>query len=183
MFLHENNFWKKISNSKVEALDFLRFRVITEISLKNLKNWWIDLWRSDKLRNPPKQFFWTLGGPCGQNESYTGLVRPLFMILYNFEVGPLLADIPETAFLTIFDNLRICDFTGKKHNLLGKLIFRINLFLELFIWFLRLGNFGFWVIYLVFETLSTHWNLGPRFFLNFSKITVFKPKPWLWAYR
>ena len=36
----------------------------------------------------PKQIFWTLGGLCDQNESYTGLVGPFLMILYNCEVRP-----------------------------------------------------------------------------------------------
>ena len=82
----------------------------------------------------PKLIFWTLGGLCGQNESYTSLVRPFLMIFYNREIRPFLADFREIPF---FVNLQNQDIAEGKHNLLGKLFFRANFFLEMLIWFLR----------------------------------------------
>ena len=49
----------------------------------------------------PKLIFWTLGGLCDQNESYTGLVGPFLMILYNCEVRPFSVDFPEITFRSI----------------------------------------------------------------------------------
>ena len=51
--------------------------------------------------NHPKPIFWSLGGPCGQNESYTSLVRPFSKKLCFCEVGPFLADFPEIPFWSI----------------------------------------------------------------------------------
>ena len=76
----------------------------------------------------PNLIFSSLGFPCGQNESYTSFIRPFLMIFYSCEVGPLLTEFPRNR---IFDDLRTCDFTGKKHNLLRKLFFRIIIFLKL----------------------------------------------------
>ena len=76
----------------------------------------------------PNLIFLSLGFPCGQNESNTSFTRPFFMIFYSCEVGPLLTEFPRNR---IFDDLRICDFTGKKHNLLRKLFFRIIFLLKL----------------------------------------------------
>ena len=71
-------------------------------SQKNRKISKIEPGRPGMLRNRSETiFFWTLGGPCGQNESYTNSVRPFFMMLYNSEVGPLLTDFPEILFSSI----------------------------------------------------------------------------------
>ena len=51
--------------------------------------------------NHSKPIFRSLGGPCGQNESYTSLVRPFPMKLCFGEVGAFLADFPETRFWSI----------------------------------------------------------------------------------
>ena len=48
--------------------------------------------------NHPKPIFWSLGGPCGQNESYTSLKRPFSKKLCFGEVRAFLADFPEIAF-------------------------------------------------------------------------------------
>ena len=109
----------------------------------------------------PKLIFWTLGGLCGQNESYTSLVRQFLMIFYNREIRPFLADILE---ITFFVTLQNQDIAEGKHNLLGKLFFRANFFLEMLIWFLRRWNFGFWVICMVKINFSTFWSQRPRIF-------------------
>ena len=51
--------------------------------------------------NHPKPIFWSLGGPCGHNESYTSPVRPFSKKLCFCEVGPFLADFPEIPFWSI----------------------------------------------------------------------------------
>ena len=51
--------------------------------------------------NHPKPFFRSLGGPCGQNESYTSPVRPFSKKLCCGEVGPFLSDFPEIAFWSL----------------------------------------------------------------------------------
>ena len=51
--------------------------------------------------NHPKPFFRSLGGPCGQNESYTSLVRPFSKKLCFCEVGPFLADFSKIPFWSI----------------------------------------------------------------------------------
>ena len=48
--------------------------------------------------NLPKSIFLSLGGLCGQYESYTSLVRPFPMKLCFCEVGAFSADFPETRF-------------------------------------------------------------------------------------
>ena len=50
----------------------------------------------------PNIFFWRLGCLCGQNESYTSLVRPFLMIFYFREVRPFFTDFMEIAFSMIF---------------------------------------------------------------------------------
>ena len=51
--------------------------------------------------NHPKPVFWSLGGPCDQNEAYTSLVRPFLKKLGAREVGPFLAEFPEMTFWSI----------------------------------------------------------------------------------
>ena len=51
--------------------------------------------------NHPKPFFQSLGGLCGQYESYTSLVRPFSKKLFFCEVRAFLADFPEIAFWSI----------------------------------------------------------------------------------
>ena len=51
--------------------------------------------------NRPKHFFRSLGGPCGQKESYTSLVRPFAKKLYFCEVGSFLADFFEISLWSI----------------------------------------------------------------------------------
>ena len=48
--------------------------------------------------NHPKPVFWSLGGPCDQNEAYTSLARPFLTKLGLREVGPFLAEFPDMAF-------------------------------------------------------------------------------------
>ena len=48
--------------------------------------------------NHPKPIFWSLGGPCEQNESYTSLVRSFSKKLCFCEVWPFLADFPKSTF-------------------------------------------------------------------------------------
>ena len=50
----------------------------------------------------PNLFFWTLGCLCGQNESYTSLIRPFLMIFYFGENRPFFMDFPEIAYSMIF---------------------------------------------------------------------------------
>ena len=49
----------------------------------------------------PKPVFWSLGGPCDQNESYTSLVRPFLKKLGAREVGAFLVDFPEMTFWSV----------------------------------------------------------------------------------
>ena len=64
----------------------------------------IENFRKSRLRgrtscgNHPKPVFWSLGGPCDQNEAYTSLVRPFLKKLWAREVGAFLADFPEIPF-------------------------------------------------------------------------------------
>ena len=51
--------------------------------------------------NHPKLIFWSLGGLCGQNKSYTSLIGPFSKKLCFYEVGPFLADFLEIAFWSI----------------------------------------------------------------------------------
>ena len=51
--------------------------------------------------NRPKPIFWSLGGPCGQNESYTSLTRPFSKKLSFGEVGAFLADLSEIPFWSV----------------------------------------------------------------------------------
>ena len=50
-------FGKKFRGPKLRHSDFLGFCASVEILPKNLKKSDSDLWRSDKLRNPPKPKF------------------------------------------------------------------------------------------------------------------------------
>ena len=82
--------------------DFSRFlrksragRLILEKFEKNRK-----LIRGGRVSwgNHPKPIFWSLGGPCGQYESYTSLARPFSTKLCCSEVKTFLADFLEIAF-------------------------------------------------------------------------------------
>ena len=129
MLSHGNHFWKKISRSKVEALRFFwDFAPRSKFCQKTSKNRILTSGGRISCGIHPNLLFWSLGCFCGQNESYINLIRPLFMIFYYCEVGPPLTEFPR---IRIFDDLRIYDITGKKHNLLRKLFFRIIIFLKM----------------------------------------------------
>ena len=95
------NFRTFFSDSEVQELGFRGSAAHLEIlekSEKNRKS--VRGWRTNG-GNHPKPIFWSLGGPCGQNEPYTNLVRPFSMKLCFCEVGPFLADFLEISFWSI----------------------------------------------------------------------------------
>ena len=91
-------------DSEVKKIGFSRLAKFDEISEKIAKI--RESARGGRICGgiEPKLIFWTLGGLCDQNESYTGLVGPFLMILYNCEVRPFSADFPEISFSSIIES-------------------------------------------------------------------------------
>ena len=99
--LKKINFRTFFSDSEVKKITFWESEAQIEISKKIEKN------RKSARRgrvscgNHPKPVFWSLGGPCDQNESYTSLIRPFLTKFCGPEVGAFMADFPEIAFWSI----------------------------------------------------------------------------------
>ena len=84
--------------------------------------------------NHPKPIFCGLGGPCGQNEAYTSLVRPFLIIFWFLWSSSIFVWIPRNR---NFVDFRICDIAEGKLHTPGKLFFG-----QLFFWNC---SFGPWV--------------------------------------
>ena len=107
-FFSDSTGWKICFRGSTSQLEIL------EKSEKNRKS--VRGWRTNG-GNHLKSIFWSLGGPCGQNESYTSLARPFFeevVFLWSWPIfGWFLGNL-------ILVDLCICDIAGEKHNILGK---------------------------------------------------------------
>ena len=99
--MSKNYFWNFFSDSKVKKIGFSRSATQTEISEKNENFRKSAPVGRTSCGTHPKPVFSTLGGPCGQNEAYTSLVRPFLRKLCCSEDGAFLVDSLEIPFWSI----------------------------------------------------------------------------------
>ena len=85
--LQKNYFSTIFMDSEVKKIGFSRLAKFDEISEKIAKI--RESARGGRIccGIDPKLIFWTLGGLCDQNESYTGLVGPFLMILHTWVIS------------------------------------------------------------------------------------------------
>ena len=166
--IFEHFFWTRKSKNSVFRGSVAELEIIEKIekNRKSVRRGWVS-WG-----NHPKPFFQSLGGLCGQYESYTSLVRPFsksYVVVKLRHLWPIPGNpIPV--------DLCICDIAEGKLLILGISFCREIFFWELLIRSLDRWNFGFWVKNIIQFDSTTLRNLGSRILLIFTKHIHFPPK-------